>query len=129
FEIFGFLFVYGDPASVLRQPHSVVLTESSAARLFGRGVNPIGQGMDVEGVAMKVTGVVRDVPATSSLRFSMVATLGSLNQIMGPWVLAPGRAWYFPPMYTFVEMSPTAATAGMLERMPAFVDQLLGADF
>ena len=59
--------VAGDPARVLAQPDSVVLSETTARKYFG-AVDPVGRTVTVGGThVLKVTGVLRDVPHNSQL--------------------------------------------------------------
>src|SRR5580698_7205527 len=73
--------VSGDPATVLAQPESIVLSEDTARKFFG-DANPLGQtvtvakancdGTDVAAcqgatITLKVTGVLRNLPTNSQL--------------------------------------------------------------
>ncbi|MBU8923036.1 MAG: ABC transporter permease [Bacteroidales bacterium] len=72
FEIFDFHFIKGDPANVLTDIHSVVLSKSLAEKYFGTE-NPIGETINFNNSTdFTVTGVFTDVPENSHLRFSFV---------------------------------------------------------
>jgi putative ABC transport system permease protein len=75
--------VSGDPATVLAEPESIVLSQSMARKYFGRS-NPVGQFLQVSGVepfeckpnddacfsathTLRVTGVLRDLPHNTQL--------------------------------------------------------------
>jgi len=61
FEVFQFDFIAGDPESALRDPFSLVLTESLARRLFGDD-NPMGKTVKMYNrYDYSVTGVVKDI--------------------------------------------------------------------
>ena len=72
FEIFTFPFVKGDPKNCLSEPHSIVLTEKMAAKLF-KDEDPIGKILGFEWWGkwhdLKVTGVIQDVPSNSHIQF------------------------------------------------------------
>ena len=75
-EIFSFPLLAGDPAEVLRRPDGVVVGEAVARKFFG---NPedgyagvLGRTILLGGREFAVTGVMRDVPETSSLKFSLL---------------------------------------------------------
>jgi len=74
FEIFTFPFVYGDPATALTDPMSVVMSSETAEKYFGLE-NPIGQTITVDNrLLLTVTGVV-DVPLNSHLTFELLAPM------------------------------------------------------
>jgi putative ABC transport system permease protein len=64
FNVFTFNLIQGDPATALKDPYSIVLTESTARGIFGNE-DPIGEELIVEGMTnhkeYKVTGVLRDI--------------------------------------------------------------------
>ena len=73
FEVFSFDFIQGDPASALRDPNSVVLSESIARRIFG-DADPIGKALS--GNWLTVTGVIEDVK-NSHIEINMLISLMS----------------------------------------------------
>ncbi len=64
FDVFTFPFIQGDPASALRDPNSVVLTEHTAREIFG-SKDPVGEGLWIAGFSdnplYTVTGVIHDI--------------------------------------------------------------------
>jgi len=61
FDIFDFKFISGSPENALKDPHSVVLTEEIAERIFGEE-NALGKVLEVKGRgAFKVTGVIENI--------------------------------------------------------------------
>jgi putative ABC transport system permease protein len=80
FEVFSFPLVSGDPASALSNPYSVVLTETSARKLFG-DKDPLGKTITGNGgnsaVQYIVTGVMRDAPKFSHLQFQVLISLST----------------------------------------------------
>ena len=61
FDVFTFDFLRGNPQTALKEPYSVVLTESMAAKLFGNG-NAVGETIMLEKEhPFKVTGIIKDV--------------------------------------------------------------------
>jgi putative ABC transport system permease protein len=72
FEIFTFPFIKGDPKNCLSEPHSIVLTEKMAAKLFHEE-DPLGKTVGFEWWVgwfdLKVTGVIQDVPSNTHIRF------------------------------------------------------------
>jgi putative ABC transport system permease protein len=75
FQMFTFPLISGNKKKALKQPHSIVLTESTAKKLFhtdqvlGKTIT-LRRKNDVR--TFKVTGVAKDVPQNSSITFTMV---------------------------------------------------------
>ncbi len=84
FEIFSFPFVRGDRASALKDPSSVLLSESAASRLFG-DTDPFGRTIILQAFEMdsefKVEGVFRDIPANSHFVMDIVAPFETMGKI------------------------------------------------
>ncbi len=100
FEIFDFKLLLGDPHTVLDQPRSVVLSESTAKKYFG-DENPLGKMIKLERdtVLTKVTGVMEDVPPNSHIHFDMV---GSLQTYARP----EQEFWLSHSFYTYILLKP-----------------------
>ena len=89
FEMFSFPMVLGNPATALADPFSVVLTESTAERLFGPE-DPIGRAVvHGGGHEYRVTGIMKDPPRNSHMTFDYLlsfVTVGSLrNDLDTSW--------------------------------------------
>jgi putative ABC transport system permease protein len=79
FQMFSNRFIYGDPSKPLPNPNSVVLTESSARKLFGN-LDPIGKEIVVWHMfTLTVTGVIRDFPDNSSIDANMIVNMENDN--------------------------------------------------
>jgi putative ABC transport system permease protein len=96
FDIFSHVFLAGDPRTALNTPQSVVLTEETARRLFGR-TDVIGAAVNFNNEAdFKVTAVIRDVPARSHFRFNglmplaAVADRPDIRPVMEEWFRISG---------------------------------------
>jgi len=80
FEAFTFPFSEGDAESAFKNLNSVVLTESSAERLFG-GADPVGQMMEIEGKLVAVTGLLRDIPKNSDIQADYFRPFLSMEEL------------------------------------------------
>jgi putative ABC transport system permease protein len=79
FEIFTFPLVAGDSKSVLREPSTIVLSETAAKRHFGNQ-NPIGQILNLDNKKdYKITGVMKDLPENSHIKAEFFVSMRSLN--------------------------------------------------
>ncbi|MBC9929277.1 ABC transporter permease [Chitinophaga qingshengii] len=73
FNVFSFGLKKGNPAEVLKNPFSAVVTEKMANRLFG-DADPIGKAFSYGGKMYMVTGVAQPLPAYSSIYFDFVVS-------------------------------------------------------
>ncbi len=91
-SIFDFPHVAGNLRSALKEPYSVVLTDKTAMRYFGR-TDVVGKTINTEGdsIPYRITGVIR-IPDNSHLQFNLLFTESSLysypefaSQISNDW--------------------------------------------
>ncbi len=75
FEIFSIPFIKGDPATALRRPHTVVLSEAAAIKYFGT-TDALGKGLriDRDTADFEVTGVMKNPPSNTRFQYSVVGT-------------------------------------------------------
>ena len=88
FQVFTFPLISGDPATALRAPFSVVISEEIARKYFGseEAVGKVLQYMDQ--YEFHVTGVMQDVPPNTHLKPDFLASFASLDKIAKvehPW--------------------------------------------
>ncbi len=126
FSVFSFRFLQGDPKTALYAPHSLVLTQATAQKYFGEE-NPLGKILMVENkFDFTVTGVVESVHPQSHFRFDFLATIVSLNEIMGSWVFNSHKSWHWPPMYTYILLPPNYTVAKLESQFPEFIRKHIG---
>ncbi|MBL0743442.1 ABC transporter permease [Chryseolinea sp. Jin1] len=76
-RVFSFPLLKGNPATALKAPFSVVLTELTARKLFGDD-EPIGKTVIMnQDKAYTVTGVMKDVPKFSHMKFDMLGSMST----------------------------------------------------
>ncbi len=77
FNVFSFELLKGNPATALKAPFSIVLTEKSALKLFG---NEDAMGKVVvfnNDKQYTITGILKDIPAFSHMKFDMLGSLST----------------------------------------------------
>ena len=79
FNIFSFPLIKGNPATVLDEPYKLVLTESSAKKLFG-DAEALGSTLTIEEKEYIVSGIAEDVPYNSHLKFDMLTSFSMIEQ-------------------------------------------------
>ncbi|HCZ37628.1 MAG TPA: hypothetical protein DHV26_17035 [Cytophagales bacterium] len=72
---------YGDAATALKEPYSVVLTRAAANKLF-KDENPFGQTIKVGEIGIyTVTGVLKETKNKSHIVFEALASISSVNSL------------------------------------------------
>lgn len=80
-EMFQLEMEYGDPATALNEPFSVVVTRKAAKKLF-KEENPVGQTIKVgDKGTYTVTGVLRDTERKSHIVFEALASMASARSL------------------------------------------------
>jgi putative ABC transport system permease protein len=98
FDIFTFPFLQGNPATAIEAPFSMVLTESTAKRIF-RNKNPLGRSILVDNKwYFTITGIINDVKKFH-LPINAIASFVSLGNMWGEAVLTLLDDGYQHPTY------------------------------
>ncbi len=122
FEIFSFEFIHGDPATALQSPHSIVLTETLARKIFGEK-NPLGRIVNLSRPGdVKVTGIIKDIPGQSDFNFRYVLPMTILQQA-DPALLAH---WLIPNPESFLLLSENANHRDVQQKLAAIVSTQAG---
>jgi len=83
FDIFSFNFLKGTPAGALDSPDSIVLSESTALKYFGKE-DPLGKIMNFEWWGtwhdFKVTAVIADLPGNTHLEFDYLLPINFVTR-------------------------------------------------
>lgn len=81
FKVFSVPLLQGDPNTALRNPQTVVISETDARKYFG-DTNPMGKALMIDNsVAYTVTGVMQDLPAQSHMRdVNMMLSMSSTEE-------------------------------------------------
>ena len=80
FRIFTFPMLEGDPETALKEPNSIVLTETAAKKLFGKE-SALGKAIKFDTLNYQVTGVMKDVPFFSHIKFEALVSLTTAEQL------------------------------------------------
>jgi len=120
FSFFSFPLVKGDPATVLKNPTSIVLTETTAKKYFGNE-DPVGKTLELDkNLQLKVTGVAKDAPSNSHLNFDMIVPIANWeNQ---GWL----QGWLNNNLFTYVQLNTPGDQTFMEKDFPRFMDKYMG---
>jgi putative ABC transport system permease protein len=81
FELFSWNLVRGNPATALKEPLSVIITEEMASKYFG-DEDPMGQTLTFEKeVDFVITGVIEAIPPQSHFNVNFIASMATMESI------------------------------------------------
>src|SRR5664279_2932330 len=75
FNIFSFTLISGNPETALKEPGSIILSETKAKKYFGNN-DPIGKTLLIgeDKAHFIITGVLRNIPPNSQLQFDFLSS-------------------------------------------------------
>lgn len=120
FQFFSFRLLKGNPATVLADPLSIVMTASTAKKYFGNE-DPIGKVVDFnKKLQLKVTGIAEDVPANSHLEFDIIVPTAN-------WENSPFfNQWASNGVMVYVQLNPAEDPDHLMKLFPVFMEKYLG---
>jgi len=104
-KMFQYPLIKGNKNAVLKDPFSIVLTESTTKALFGEA-DPIGKTVRIDNkYDVKVTGVMNDIPKNSTLQFNYLLPF-SFNEATQDWMKNARTTYYNNSFQIFVQLKP-----------------------
>lgn len=123
FRFFTFPLIKGNPQTVLQDPHSVVLTETTAKKYFGSIEDAMGKTIVADkDLPLKVTGIAKDDPTNSHIQFDLVIPLDNFKD--ATWM----TTWINNGIYTYVKLNPHVSPSRVEKLLPAFIEKYMGSD-
>ncbi len=111
FDVFSFKLLRGNPKQALREPFTIVLTESAARVLFGDD-DPMGKTINYQNeYNLKVTGVMEDPPENSQLKFQGLMAMSTLYELDGYYLDWDGGWAYLTYVLTSPGFNPEVFSA------------------
>ncbi len=127
-DVFDFELVIGDRATVLKEPLSILVTETAARRFFGDD-DPIGKVLTVDdrymGGVYTITGVLKNVPRQSTMQFDIVcATVNTYwtRNVFEQW--AVDSTWR--PAQNYILLREGADATALEAKLPKFMARYMG---
>jgi putative ABC transport system permease protein len=119
----GFKIIDGDAQTMLLEPKSLVLTESSALKYFGSTKALIGKKVKVEAAnkPYTVTGVVSDPPSHTHVGFDMLASLSTYENILA-YTFASNN------VYSYIRIKDGYESSTVLEQINGLYDSYIHTD-
>lgn len=107
FKVFHFDFVDGSPDAFVKNPYSLVLTQSTAKKYFGDR-EAVGRVLRIDTINYRVQGVIRDYPANSSFRYNVFIPIAA--QLADPSERQNSMQWGNYNFITFLKLRPHSNT-------------------
>ncbi len=115
-KMFTFPLVKGTVENVLKEPYSIVLTESLAIALFGQD-DPVGKMILLDNEHnVTVTGILKDVPANSSITFQFLLPY-ELTVTTSEFVRKARDQWQNNFLMNIVELNKGVSPAAFSDRI------------
>jgi putative ABC transport system permease protein len=126
FKVFDFKLIKGDPATALRDPFSIVFTESAAKKYFGKE-DPVGQTLLITGDAhpAKVTGIMEDIPENSQIKGDVVLSMSTITR---EWNKNLDQQWGNYGSQAFFLLKPNTNFKTLEKKFPAFLEKRNGKE-
>ena len=121
FSIFTLPMVEGNLQTALLQPHTVVITQTTAKKYFGNE-NAIGKTIMLTADDNKpyvVTGVIKDIPVNSHFHFDMFGSLTGFGD-------SESDTWMSGGYHTYLLLKPDSDLRKMEAGFPAMVKKYMG---
>jgi putative ABC transport system permease protein len=118
FHLFNYHFLYGNAATALTDPQSIVITESLANKIFGDASKALNQTIlfGTGNYPNKVTGVIADMPKNSHLQFSGIRSFGNAIDKDG---------WQNFYIYTYILLKKGTDINAFEKKLPAFASKTI----
>ncbi len=125
FDIFSFPLLQGNPDTALKDPYSVVISQSIARKMF-EDEDPIGKVIVADnGLAdLRVTGVMEDIPDNSHFQMDYFVSLSTAPLVGYPGTLNRWNVRYF---YTYLLLTEDYPAEMLEQKLPSFVDKHMGS--
>ncbi|MBL7857411.1 MAG: ABC transporter permease [Cyclobacteriaceae bacterium] len=118
FKIFTIPFIQGNPATALKEPNSMVITEQCAAQFFPNE-NALGKTLMKDNETLyTITGVVNDIPENSHFHYRMFLSMEGLDE-------SKNGNWIGGPFNTYLLLRPEADPTALEAKLPGIVNQYL----
>ncbi len=125
FEVMDYEFTKGNPLTALKGTNSVVITQATAEKYFGKA-DPMGEILLYENTSeLIVTGVIKNVKSNSHFTFDFMASmdfiLNSWDNLWGP----DGRhsKWFWTGAWTYALLNDKESVNSLQHKFPGFIDK------
>ena len=122
-EIFDFPLLQGDKNTALDEPHSVVISEETARKLFG-STDVIGKQLILNNENFQITGVSADVLENSHLQFDALISISTVTRKNPEF----NNRWGSNFMVTYLLLQENTDIPALEAKFPAFLQKYMGEE-
>ena len=123
FDVFNFEFIAGDPSKGITSANCAFISESYAARYFGKK-NPMGQTFLVDKeMSFVITGIFRDIPENSHLKIDILLSWPNLLTHYGPDIES---SWGDTGFFTYFVLRKSANPGIFEQKLKSLVERDFG---
>ncbi|MEZ4885289.1 MAG: ABC transporter permease [Chitinophagales bacterium] len=113
FDIFSFELIEGDAKTALNKPNQVIISESAAAKYFGKE-KAVGQTLKLDNDRdYLVVALMRDIPSNSHFHYDFLASIVSLDNFNSD-------NWLSSNVYTYILLHDGATQEQVEAKFPTF---------
>lgn len=120
FSFFDFALIEGNKKTVLKEPHSIVITSELSVKYFGN-TEAMGKSIIVDGVAFTVTGLSASPPGNSHITYDALISMSSNK-------LSFSNSWMGNQFLTYVKLVSGADSNEVDKKLDNLVLQNIGPD-
>jgi putative ABC transport system permease protein len=126
FKVFDFKLLKGNPTTALKEPFSVVFSETAAKKYFGK-TDPMGQTLLITGdkLPAKVTGIMKDIPGNSQIKADVVLSMSTITQKFNQKL---DSQWGNYGASAYILLKPGTNAKFLQKKFPAFLERRDGAE-
>jgi putative ABC transport system permease protein len=126
FQLFSYKLLQGNPLTVLREPYSIVLTNKTAEKLFGKDENAMGKVVRLDNQTnYLVTGIAQEAPSNSHLSYNALLSFATLYKEPGNFMDWNGGEQYI----AYLQLKDGAKAALLEKKLPAFMWKHINSDY
>jgi len=127
FDIFAYHFIYGNPATALKEPFSLVMMKTLSTKLFGNE-DPTGKTITIENgygkENFKITAVIDESLGKTHIKTNMFISMNSGG--MGSYTYKNDSWAGNNYTYSYLKLLPDANAANLEKKFPAFLNKYGG---
>jgi len=123
FNVFSYEMIAGDPATALRDPMTIVLSEDMAQKYFG-SENPLGQSITIKAnpvkVDLTVSGVIKNMPHNSHFHADLLGSFKTYEAVSGEYEM---RNWSSNNYNTYILLEENYDISRLESQLDPFIDR------
>lgn len=125
FEVFSVPLLQGVDSLVLKDPFTVVLSQTLSEKMFGKE-NPVGRIIKMnDETDFTVTGVFQDLPERSHMKFDLLYSFETYVQFTSE---NARTAWQWDGFLNYVVLHPETDVTDLQAKFPAFIERRAGEE-